>query len=312
MDDVVNKNISHHGIKGQKWGVRKDKGYEGKRAKTKKIEKLDKKFDQNRSMLNTYIKINNIAAKQSNAVDVPRINNKPKYKDQDFTRDTPLRRQYYKEHQKAHMDNLEAAAKSLGTNASGTKRYGIIENDDGSWLVTLRDVKHTIGIDEFVVRPKLDKTGHIIKLELDDEPLFLEQSSDVTDFLAHFGIKGQKWGVRNKRGHGGRKPATALNKKFEDKSYQRLSDAELNKRIKRMELEKRYSDLNNASNPKVKRGEGLAGKVIKTVGEQTSTRLLNDLAYYGGKQATKAILKKSMGEDAAEKMYTEMFPKKKK
>jgi len=308
--------LTHHGVKGQKWGVRKDKGYEGKRAKTKKIEKLDNKFDQNRSMLNTYIKINNIAAKQSNAVDVPRINNKPKYKDQDFTRDTPLRRQYYKEHQDAWVNRLEEAANSLGTNASGTKKYGIIDHGDMRWEVTLRDIKH----DGETIQLELttDSTGHIIEIQPID-PL-IQSGIDVMEaILSHYGVKGQKWGVRRKRSDrsssGSGKSAKGKNKSKEQpqrfgKEAKRLSDKELNARIKRMELEKKYNDLNSTSKTSSE-GKTIASRVLKNVGEQTSTRILNDVAYYAGKKAIELALSKQMGKESASKVAKDIFPKKK-
>lgn len=60
-------------------------------------------------------------------------------------------------------------------------------------------------------------------------------------FLEHHGVKGQKWGIRNKRDKNskGRSGLTTFNK-----NPARLSDAELSRRIKRMELEKKYKDLN--------------------------------------------------------------------
>lgn len=135
-----------------------------------------------------------------------------------------------------------------------------------------------------------------------------DAETNIQDFLSHHGVKGQKWGVRNKRGRGGRKPATPTNKRFEER---RLSDAELNKRIKRMELEKRYNDLNKESNT-VKKGESVTKRILSSVSQSTAERLLKDMAYYGGKQATKQLMKKTLGPGAAESAYAEMFPKKKK
>lgn len=59
--------------------------------------------------------------------------------------------------------------------------------------------------------------------------------------LEHHGVKGQKWGVIRKS------RSSSSGKTGYQKKAKSLSDAELNKRIKRMELEKKYSDLNLAA-----------------------------------------------------------------
>ena len=57
----------------------------------------------------------------------------------------------------------------------------------------------------------------------------LAHGVDVGKFIEHHGVKGQKWGIRNRR----TRSSTAKS----------LSDDEITKRIKRMELEKRFTDL---------------------------------------------------------------------
>jgi hypothetical protein len=308
--------LSHHGVKGQKWGVRNDKGHEGQRAKTKKIVKKDKRFAKNADNPILQMQIYNRAAAKTNEVDVPRINNKPQYKNADFTRDTPLRQKYYKEHQDAWVNRLEEAANSLGTNASGTKKYGIIDHGDMRWEVTLRDIKH----DGETIQLELttDSTGHIIEIQPID-PL-IQSGIDVMEaILSHYGVKGQKWGVRRKRSDrsssGSGKSAKGKNKSKEQpqrfgKEAKRLSDKELNARIKRMELEKKYNDLNSTSKTSSE-GKTIASRVLKNVGEQTSTRILNDVAYYAGKKAIELALSKQMGKESASKVAKDIFPKKK-
>lgn len=306
--------LEHHGVKGQKWGVRNDKGHEGKKARTKKISKLDKKFERGVSDVRTMIKVNNMAAEKCNKIDVPKINNKPQYKNADFTRDTPLRQKYYKEHQDAWVNRLEEAANSLGTNASGTKKYGIIDHGDMRWEVTLRDIKH----DGETIQLELttDSTGHIIEIQ-PIAPL-IQSGMDVTEaILSHHGVKGQKWGVRRKRSD---RSASGKESKTKKKSQQqsqrfgkeakRLSDKELNARIKRMELEKKYNDLNSSSKTSSE-GKSIASRVLKNVGEQTSTRILNDVAYYTGKKAIEYALSKKMGKESAASVAKDIFPKKK-
>lgn len=316
MTFSIDEFLEHHGVKGQKWGVRNDKGHEGKKARTKKISKLDKKFERGVSDVRTMIKVNNMAAEKCNKIDVPKINNKPQYKNADFTRDTPLRQKYYKEHQDAWVNRLEEAANSLGTNASGTKKYGIIDHGDMRWEVTLRDIKH----DSETIQLELttDSTGHIIEIQPID-PL-IQSGIDVMEaILSHYGVKGQKWGVRRKRSDrsssGSGKSAKGKNKSKEQpqrfgKEAKRLSDKELNARIKRMELEKKYNDLNSTSKTSSE-GKTIASRVLKNVGEQTSTRILNDVAYYTGKKAIELALSKQMGKESASKVAKDIFPKKK-
>lgn len=70
--------------------------------------------------------------------------------------------------------------------------------------------------------------------------------NDTDTFLEHFGVRGMKWGVRRSEGGGANVPKTRAGRTTYHKTPHRLSDAELNKRIKRMELEKKYKDLNEA------------------------------------------------------------------
>lgn len=198
MSQATEDVLVHFGKKGMKWGVRNDKGHEGERAKTKKIAKLDKKFERNAQSLSTTIKIHNRAADLTNKNDIDRINNKEEYKGQDFTRHTPLREKYYQEHQKAYLDNVVKAASEQGTNASGTKKYSILEGQDGSWDVFVDHVQHADGAEpEYTVYPQYDATRHITSIKLPDVAAHGEAFSN--DVLAHFGVKGMHWGVRRSR-----------------------------------------------------------------------------------------------------------------
>lgn len=121
-------------------------------------------------------------------------------------------------------------------------------------------------------------------------------NSDVDDFLEHFGVKGMKWGQRKKRSSGrGSGTKTAYKK-----PAARLNDAELNRRIKRMELEKKYSDLNQSvTNPgrsyakgiMSNQGKAVVGTIVGTTVGFMVNRALNQK--FGGKgnggNATKAF-----------------------
>lgn len=300
VDDI----LEHFGTKGMKWGVRKDRGHEGEQAKTKTIAKLDKKFARADSV-GTFIKIHNRAADLTNKNDVARINNKPEYKHADFTRKSPLRDQYYAEHQRAYLDNVHKAARELGTNASGTKQYGIMEHDDGGWGVYLADVKHADGREIlFTVRPAYDAKGRIIRIDSGSE---MAQSDDpVAAFLEHFGVKGMKWGVRRTRNASGKlepaevhlnpigqvhtvtggtnhptsedaKRALALRQVAKASGTHALSNDEMRDLLNRMNLEENYGRLTESQSGRAKIRKGhTAVKEIVAVGKTVAE--INSLA----------------------------------
>lgn len=68
--------------------------------------------------------------------------------------------------------------------------------------------------------------------------------NEVEAFLAHYGKKGMRWGVRNGSPSGKRTKKDSPNTVYK-KDAKRLSDQELQKRIQRLEREKRYNDLNS-------------------------------------------------------------------
>lgn len=85
--------------------------------------------------------------------------------------------------------------------------------------------------------------GHYNKMGTDPPPSLkkLAHSVDVADFLEHHGTKGQKWGIRNRR-------SSSISGKKLKSHAKSLSNEEISNRIKRMELEKKYTDLSKASN----------------------------------------------------------------
>lgn len=108
--------------------------------------------------------------------------------------------------------------------------------------------------------------------------------------LAHHGIKGMKWGVRRTpeqlaraSGRPVRKPAgqdsstkknTPASTSTAKKTLSDLSDDELRQRISRLELEKRYKDLEKADmKPKSTRGRDFCVNVLETIGKNTLTNI---------------------------------------
>lgn len=268
--------IEHHGVKGMRWGVRKDRtrqdqGHQGQKVSAKKIKKLDKKFENvPRNSYKLRFDIHNEAAAMTNKNDVSRINNKPQYRNADFSKESPLRRRYYAEHQAAYIKNLETVAASKGTNASGTRKYTIHERPDGNWDVTTVDVKHADGVDTMTVHVTYDSKKKIVKVGV---PSTVQQADDfVDDFLQHFGVKGMKWGVHRReqagsvggrdvtitskggsrvktsggRGHGPSEDALSAARSRQiarRSSTDSLSTKDLQNLVTRMNLERQYGQL---------------------------------------------------------------------
>lgn len=74
--------------------------------------------------------------------------------------------------------------------------------------------------------------------------------SDLDEVLAHYGVKGMKWGVRKNRTGGSRPPmsddaanAKAARSKVRKGGTKALTNKELQNLVDRMNLEQRYEDL---------------------------------------------------------------------
>lgn len=89
------------------------------------------------------------------------------------------------------------------------------------------------------------------------------------DFLDHHGVKGMKWGQRKRRNEASRAKTFGGGGKtrFKDAKAKELSDDEINKRIKRLELEKKYTDLNKGT---VKSGADYANGILSNSGKSAA------------------------------------------
>lgn len=197
MSDVLTAFFEHHGVKGMKWGVRKDRGHEGERATSKKIAKLDKKFEKASSA--KYFAVYNKMAEKMNSGEIDRINNDPRFKDRDMNDwESPTTKAYFKEYSDTATKILnEASSEILGTNASGTKKwewnYDVAENamPTASIVDVEKKVKHADS-GSTPVKITWNAKG-ISKIDIPESDL--EQTDSVEAFFEHYGVKGMKWGV---------------------------------------------------------------------------------------------------------------------
>lgn len=107
---------------------------------------------------------------------------------------------------------------------------------------------------------------------------YLPENWDIDDdsnSLAHYGIKGMKWGVRRYQNKDGSYTSAGKNRRktyssdYEDtrelrkKSYKELSNEDLRKLNKRMNLESEYRRLNPQG---IDKGKAIAKDIIATAG----------------------------------------------
>lgn len=119
--------------------------------------------------------------------------------------------------------------------------------------------------------------------------------------LEHHGIKGQKWGIRNKRtSKEGAAVDTKRSKKVtstpKPKAHE-LSDEELRKAVNRMQMEKQYNKLSSGDSPRhskaVKAGAAFVGGIALNVAR---THIQNEAtARVARALATKAVKKAAKG-----------------
>ena len=111
------------------------------------------------------------------------------------------------------------------------------------------------------------------------------------NYLAHYGVKGMKWGVRKDR-RGGRKPtasrdkreARRLMKQTYKKGTQSLSNKELERLNKRMQLEQSHKELRKKTGVLTRAGKsaavtmlaGFAGGVVAPYAMQRGARHFAD------------------------------------
>lgn len=89
------------------------------------------------------------------------------------------------------------------------------------------------------------------------------------DYIAHWGIKGMKWGVRRYQNADGTYTDAGKKRRRNTDPYERdrvssMSDEELRSRLNRMRMEKEYRDIANALKPKK---QSRVKKILADIGE---------------------------------------------
>lgn len=105
----------------------------------------------------------------------------------------------------------------------------------------------------------------------------------LQEFIAHYGIKGMKWGIRRKRNP---KTGRVGGKKTKKRKVSDIPDDELRAKVKRMNMEKQYRDLKRQERDQkvVRRGAKAVGSIMA----KSSKRALTD---FSSKQILKGLEK---------------------
>lgn len=123
----------------------------------------------------------------------------------------------------------------------------------------------------------------------------------MNDVVYHYGVLGMKWGIRRERKRIAKmqrrnekiesKYAVKSDAQSKHKRVKDMSDDELRKRIARIELEKRYKQLNAENNEHVTRGKKFVIDCLETAGKDIVTQAM---AYGMGKAVNMAAEKSGM------------------
>lgn len=210
--------LEHFGVKGMRWGVRKNPEKAAAKAE-KKLVKADKKWEKQQFTLSQGIKRHNEMADMVNA-NVERFNNDPRWVGKNFLLDKKADQEYTDAFNKEILEPAFriAVERVHGTSPSGRLKMDVKKKPDGTLQMYVRknDAKHADDsiMGTYLFSVTYDSAGRIKSLAPKTDSL-QQAEVFVGDFLSHYGVKGMKWGVRKSEDSGGSSSSTSSKaKKF--------------------------------------------------------------------------------------------------
>ena len=120
---------------------------------------------------------------------------------------------------------------------------------------------------------------------------------EIDDFLAHYGVKGMKWGVRRSSSSG---TSGSTNKTASRPAVKSMSDDELRRRINRIQMERAYNTLTEQQTASGKAKAKEFGKM-----------LLKDIVVSSAKEIGKEIFKQILKDQIKKRTGLDIGKKKK-
>jgi hypothetical protein len=257
--------LDHHGVKGQKWGIRnKEKASSSHPTMSRK----DKRWKKNMSSMGAAIDVHNTIASRMNNGLLDTLNRKHAHLsasdwDEHDNPITKASRAYMTEYNSMVLRETEAAYKKVhGTSPSGNFEAGM--DSEGHLIIKPKSVHHATDdtLPTFIFEIIRDTNGQIVSMR----PKSPVQHSTMSDeeFIDHHGVKGQKWGIRNRKNRV-KVPSSSEHKKaaaLRKKPVHSLTNEQLKELNTRGNLERQHSQLNPS---KVASGKKRAEYILGTV-----------------------------------------------
>ena len=247
----MNNDLQHHGIKGQKWGVRRFQNKDGSLTAKGKKRYNDDEYDEERERLEQ-----EVAAR----------------------RGVKYVRKTKKEREEEDAENERRAKERLAKEDAAYKRTEDKMKEIDKKLQAKYDFNSSDDVDKYY--KEYDEEWFKILYE-ERKKEGLSHSDMSKDELQHHGVKGMKWGVRRYRNRDGSltpagkkryndsAPAHEHHKRvYDGKKASQLSDQELRDRLNRLNMEKQYSMLTATE---TKAGKKFVKDVMYNAGKNVAT-----------------------------------------
>lgn len=271
--------LYHHGVQGQKWGIRRTDAQLGYRVgENKKQSDTNRYFDETKK---AYKEMQDVVTKHRKAKEASKS----------LREKSELISKQYSEY-KAVSDKASNAAKKYidSLPKDKAKKILIFDGEHGNYGVDAKIFNPNIHYDDMINITE-PGTGRNVKYE----SIMKHSEEDTFDELYHHGVQGQKWGIRrtaaqlghfvakNKKRveekHNAKKEAKKKEKerkkhKNDGEDIKKMSDEELRAKVKRLELERDYRKAIGDNSYKFN-GKKFVGEMLensaKNIGTQATT-----------------------------------------